>query len=103
MTGVTHLTLWKVFGGYMGYKVTSSQGPRHCMSCLGLDRKRLEEALARTTSELLAARTAEGHWAGELSSSALSTATAVVALAIVERERAAELGTRNSELGPLIA
>src|SRR5689334_2559970 len=35
--------------------------------------------------ELLAARTPGGHWAGELSSSALSTATAVSALSIVER------------------
>src|ERR1041384_6356436 len=84
-------------------KLQRYKGLQHCMSCLGLDRNRLEEALARTTNALLAARTPDGHWVGELSSSALSTATAVVALAIVERERAAELATRNSELGPLIA
>lgn len=36
--------------------------------------------------ELLAARTSDGHWVGELSSSALSTATAVCALAVVDRE-----------------
>lgn len=42
-------------------------------------------ALDRLTEGLLAARAAEGHWTGELSSSALSTATAVVALALVRR------------------
>ena len=47
---------------------------------------RLIAALERATRELLAERTADGHWAGELSSSALSTATAVIALAVVERE-----------------
>lgn len=50
-----------------------------------LDRKRLRDALARATEELLAARTAQGHWAGELSSSPLSTATAVTALSVVQR------------------
>ncbi len=47
---------------------------------------RLEAALERATGELLAARTAGGYWAGELSSSALSTATAVTALSIYARE-----------------
>ena len=50
-----------------------------------LDRKRLRDALARATEELLAARTAQGHWTGELSSSPLSTATAVTALSVVQR------------------
>ncbi len=39
-----------------------------------------QAALARVTRELLAERTPDGHWVGELSSSALSTATAIVAL-----------------------
>ncbi|MBM4016979.1 MAG: squalene--hopene cyclase [Planctomycetes bacterium] len=47
------------------------------------------DALARTLRQargrLAAARTAAGHWAGELSSSALSTATATFALAMAER------------------
>ncbi len=47
---------------------------------------RLAAALERATRELLAERTAAWHWAGELSSSALSTATAVIALAISGRE-----------------
>ena len=42
---------------------------------------RLAAALQRATSALLAEMNAAGHWTGELSSSALSTATAVVALA----------------------
>ena len=50
-----------------------------------IDAARLNAALARATIELLAARTPDGHWVGELSSSALSTATAVTALAVVER------------------
>lgn len=47
--------------------------------------RRLEAAVAKATTELLAARTADGHWVGELSSSALSTATAVTALAVTQR------------------
>lgn len=37
-------------------------------------------------AELLAARNAQGFWEGELSSSALSTATAITALAVTQRE-----------------
>jgi len=47
---------------------------------------RLRAALSKATTELLAQRNAQGFWAGELSSSALSTATAVAALAVVGRE-----------------
>src|SRR6266404_1090625 len=43
---------------------------------------RLDLALARATAALLEGRTAQGSWTGELSSSALSTATAVTALAV---------------------
>ena len=46
----------------------------------------MRAALGVATATLLAELTAAGHWAGELSSSALSTATAVVALAQVGRE-----------------
>ena len=49
------------------------------------DRARLLAALARARQTLLAARAPAGHWEGELSSSALSTATAVCALALVEK------------------
>ena len=46
---------------------------------------RLHHALELARSDLLAACAPDGHWVGELSSSALSTATAVCALSIVEK------------------
>lgn len=49
---------------------------------------RLQRALAHATQALLAAREPEGHWVGELASSALSTATAVTALAVFQKFRA---------------
>ncbi len=45
----------------------------------------LEEAYRRSLAALLAERLPEGYWTGELSTSALSTATAVSALALVKR------------------
>src|SRR6266567_3933450 len=47
---------------------------------------RLNAALAQVARQFLAERTPDGHWVGELSSSPLSTATAVTALAIVVRQ-----------------
>jgi len=47
-----------------------------------MDPVRLRAAYEQAKGELLAERTADGHWVGELSSSALSTATAVSALAV---------------------
>ena len=55
------------------------------------DPARLAAALQRATSALLAEMNAAGHWTGELSASALSTATAVIALETVDRERHAAL------------
>ena len=54
-----------------------------------IDPSRLQAALAQARQALLDARTPAGHWEGELSSSALSTATAVCALALVEKFRVA--------------
>ncbi len=51
----------------------------------GIDRARLERALAKARAALLAERGPHGHWEGELSSSALSTATAVTALELWQR------------------
>jgi squalene-hopene/tetraprenyl-beta-curcumene cyclase len=45
--------------------------------------ERLDRAYLRVRSALLAERAPAGHWVGELSTSALSTATAVSALALV--------------------
>ena len=55
--------------------------------------QRLESALERATQALLAERTAAGPWKGSLSSSALSTATAVCALAVAGRETRAAAGS----------
>jgi squalene-hopene/tetraprenyl-beta-curcumene cyclase len=51
--------------------------------------RRLESAYQTALAALLAERTPEGHWVGELSTSALSTATAVSALALVQKATAA--------------
>ncbi len=55
---------------------------------------RLEAAYQAARAALLAERTPQGHWVGELSTSALSTATAVMALHLV----GARSGPRNDEL-----
>ncbi|WP_395740758.1 prenyltransferase/squalene oxidase repeat-containing protein [Prosthecobacter sp.] len=47
----------------------------------------LDRAIANTQSHLNALRNERGHWEGRLSSSALSTATAIVALTLVEPEQ----------------
>src|SRR5262249_23249542 len=54
-------------------------------------RERLAEAYGKARAHLLSQRTPEGIWEGELSSSSLSTATAVCALALVDRRRFAAL------------
>ena len=64
---------------------------------LEIDPLRLRAALDKARSALLAERNARGHWTGELSSSALSTATAVCALQIVARKTGA-----SDRLQPLI-
>ena len=56
---------------------------------------RLQNALRIATDALLAELNERGHWTGELSSSALSTATAVVALKTMSTDAAlVESGTR---------
>src|SRR5260370_38920432 len=56
-------------------------GEVHCMPPVAPDR--LEAAYQTAPAALVAGRTADGHWVGELSTSALSTATAVMALYLV--------------------
>src|SRR5688572_30263554 len=46
----------------------------------------MQRTYARLIEQLLAARSHTGHWEGDLSSSALSTATAVVALAVANQK-----------------
>lgn len=45
---------------------------------------RLDTAIANTRAHLFSLMNGQGHWEGELSSSALSTATAIVALTLVD-------------------
>lgn len=58
----------------------------------------LRDAYQRAASALLAEATPVGHWVGELSASALSTATAIAALSLL----AAKAAARAAELRPLI-
>lgn len=59
----------------------------------------LWQAYRKVCENLLAARVSAGHWVGYLASSALATATAVGALALVERHS----GRDRPELPPLIS
>jgi squalene-hopene/tetraprenyl-beta-curcumene cyclase len=51
-----------------------------------VDASRFQNAFQRVQEHLFAARNPAGHWEGVLSSSALSTATAVTALAVVQTQ-----------------
>lgn len=53
-------------------------------------RDQLELTYATLVDRLLGTRNQEGHWEGRLASSALSTATAVIAMFLADRERHAE-------------
>jgi squalene-hopene/tetraprenyl-beta-curcumene cyclase len=63
-----------------------------------LDPDRLERAYQTALAALLAERTPEGYWVGELSTSALSTAVAISALALVQKAT-----TRHGSFDHLIA
>ena len=52
-----------------------------------IDRNHLTRAYEKARADLLAEQNAEGHWTGELCSSALSTATAVAVGQCSPRER----------------
>ncbi len=64
---------------------------------VGIDKARLRAALEKATAALLAERNAQGFWEGELSSSALSTATAVTAIALALKHGA---NPKSSILNP---
>ncbi len=55
------------------------------MTSVAVDRDRLSHCYQQLRTSLLAERNSRGHWEGELSTSALSTATAVMALEMVRR------------------
>ena len=67
-----------------------------------IDRARLRAALAKTRAALLAERGPHGHWEGELSSSALSTATAVTALTLWQRHATPAAQTTAPNLSAII-
>src|SRR2546425_772720 len=58
------------------------------MASPALDLARLRSAYQTALAALLAERHPDGYWTGELSTSALSTATAVSALALVQKNAA---------------
>lgn len=62
-----------------------------------VDTERLLAAYQTARRDLLAQRVPEGHWVGELSSSALSTATAVSALSLVRRHAPAGVSGRSAD------
>jgi squalene-hopene/tetraprenyl-beta-curcumene cyclase len=57
----------------------------------------LDRAIAATQAHLESLRHAKGHWEGHLSSSALSTATAIVALSLVDREKHADFIQKGAQ------
>ncbi len=57
----------------------------------------LDSAIANTHAHLESLRHARGHWEGHLSSSALSTATAIVALSLVDRDKHAACITAGAQ------
>ena len=57
----------------------------------------IDTAIANTREHLLSLRNPQGHWEGELSSSALSTATAVVALTLVDAQGHESLIARGAQ------
>jgi squalene-hopene/tetraprenyl-beta-curcumene cyclase len=65
------------------------------MTILDIDVEAFKETLENTRQALIRARNTKGHWEGKLSSSALSTATAVCALATADPAGQAERITRG--------
>ena len=53
---------------------------------MSVDPRRLDSALHTARQKLLSEIKPEGYWTGELSSSALSTATAIMALHLVQEK-----------------
>lgn len=74
----------------------------HMVPTSSVDLPRVERAYWSLRDELLSLREPAGHWSGELSTSALSTATAVMALELVRRDREGR-GEDASRLDDLIA
>lgn len=68
-----------------------------------MEQTRLRAAYERARDDLLAERNEAGHWTGQLSTSALSTATAVSALSLVRRHGTAKVyGSLFDQLSRMI-
>ena len=76
------------------------RGATRFMDSQELECSRLLAAYERSRLDLIEQRDGDGHWVGELATSALSTATAISALALVERHGAmdAKSGRYENEL-----
>ena len=61
--------------------------------------QRLADCYAKAREALLAERNTQGYWTGRLSASALSTATAVMALQMIQRARSTDCGLRIADCG----
>jgi squalene-hopene/tetraprenyl-beta-curcumene cyclase len=70
---------------------------------LQLDASAVERTLAAAQKKLLESRVPAGHWEGDLSPSALSTATAVCALELVRRNRPGAPATLKGLIGAGLA
>ncbi len=79
--GISPLVLWNP--KEPSHSTTWTQG-------FNLLSSRLRQCYETAKSALLAERTPAGHWVGELSTSALSTATAVMALHLVQQDEGGE-------------
>lgn len=55
------------------------------LAAMSVDRDLFEQTRRNAVNHLLAQRNEQGHWTGYLSSSALSTATAITALSLIDR------------------
>ena len=73
--------------GYPDPPASTASIPRSTAPSATVQPAECRDTLERLTERSLAARTPDGHWAGELSSSALATATAATALAAAGRGR----------------
>lgn len=65
-------------------------------------KNRLENCLQKSVDHLLSQRNNQGVWVGELSTSALSTATAVMALEIIRREQSSGRCNNSTNLSSYI-
>lgn len=71
---------WAARLGKLGIMGNGNHNNRYMVNCT-----ELWQAYKTAWTDLLAERTAEGHWEGRLASSALATATAIGALALAQR------------------